>query len=67
MQDTEVLKITRITDSDTGIDGIGDLGYEVPMATKEWLKNNPTRRDDLAVFLKDLARKLYYNEPPFEE
>lgn len=65
MKNKKLIKITVVTDDDTGIYDIGEMDYSVPYATKEWAVD-PGNREKLAAWLDDLALMCRNAEPPFD-
>jgi hypothetical protein len=67
MQDQVLLKITVITDDDTGCYSVGDLDFGVPGTYIDWLEAEPDRRKRMADHLRWLAEKCERNESPFQK
>lgn len=65
MQDKVLVKVTVITDDDTGCYSVGDLDFGVPMTTNDWLQRDPKNRARLVEHLRWLAFACADKRPPF--
>lgn len=64
MQDRKLLEVTVVTDDDTGIYGIGDMDFGIPMETFDWVQR-PGNREKLADMLGFLALAVRHGTQPF--
>lgn len=65
MQDKVLLKVTVVTDDDTGIYQIGELDFGIPYTTHDYLKDTKNR-EKLADWLKWLSEQCRKSKSPFE-
>jgi hypothetical protein len=65
MQDRILVSATVITDDSTGCYVVGELDFQVPCSTIEWLEKEPERRELLARHLEWLAAKCRSKKSPF--
>jgi hypothetical protein len=65
MQDRDLVKVTVVTDDDTGMYGVGDLDFGIPMTTIDWLDAKPERAKKLADWMRWLADQCEKRERPF--
>ena len=65
MQDKVLLKVTIITDDDTGCYDVGELDFRVPLTTNDWLQSDPKNRTRLTEHLRWLAAACEEERPPF--
>lgn len=64
MRDRELLRVTVVTDDDTGIYRVGELDFGVPFSTGEWLESGDNRQA-LAKYLRWLGDQCEKSEAPF--
>lgn len=65
MKDQILLKVTVITDDETGIYQTGELDFSIPSNTDNWLQE-PVNRKKLADWLQWLSNQCRKSLPPFE-
>jgi hypothetical protein len=65
MRDKTLLRITVITDDDTGIHQIGELDFGIPISTNDWLEKTDNRKK-LADWLLWLSNQCRDSKSPFE-
>jgi hypothetical protein len=65
MQDKLLVKVTVVTDTETGDHIVGELDFGVPATTPDWLDAQPSRAKVLADWMRWLADRCEARESPF--
>lgn len=65
MRDRDLVKVTVVTDDETGDYHIGELDFGIPMTTIDWLDEKPARAKELADWMRWLADQCEKRDSPF--
>jgi hypothetical protein len=65
MQDQVLLKVTIVTDDETGVWNIGDLDFGILGTCYQYIEKKPENRERLADWLQMLADRCRNSQPPF--